>query len=133
MSSSPIQSTDRTTLVAAEVLTALLLLLVGIWLIVLFGLGFVGGGLLGVFGVVEIVLGLLSLAVVVGLRAGRRPGWVQPLTIVGAAFNAVVIAVAAVATLSVSYPGGAVVLLILVNDVIIGELGVLYFLTRPSS
>ena len=135
MSSAPTQSTGRTALVVAELLTALLLLLVGIWLILLFlFLASVSGGFsLVVFGAVEIVLGLLSLAALGGLRAGRRSQWVPRLAVVGAAFNAAVIALAAVATVSVTYPGGPVVLLILCNDVIIGELAVLYFLIRPSS
>lgn len=133
MSSAPTPSTARTTLVIAELVTALLLILVGVWLIVLFGQGVNGGASLVVFAAIEIVLGLLSLAAVGGLRAGRRPRWVARLTIVGAAFNAAVIALAAVATISITYPGGPVVLLILCNDVVLGELVVFYFLARSSN
>ena len=133
MSSAPTLSTGRTTLVVAELVTALLLILVGVWLIVLFVQGVNGGVSLVVFAAIEIVLGLLSLAAVGGLRAGRRPRWVARLTIVGAAFNAAVIALAAVATISITYPGGPVVLLILCNDVILGELVVFYFLARSSN
>lgn len=133
MSSAPTLSSGRTTLVVAELVTALLLILVGVWLIVLFGQGVNGGASLVGFAAIEIVLGLLSLAAAAGLRAGRRPGWVARLTIVGAAFNAAVIALAAVATVSITYPGGPVVLLILCNDVILGELVVFYFLARSSS
>lgn len=108
MSSAPTQSAGRTTVVVAELLTALLLLLVGIWLILLFIFlaGVTGGVSLVVFGAVELVLGILSLAAVPGLRAGRRPRWVTRLAIVGAAFNAGVIALAAVATVSIAYPRG---------------------------
>ena len=133
MSSAPTLSTGRTTLVVAELVTALLLILVGVWLVVLFGQGVNGGVSLLVFAAIEIVLGLLSLVGARGLRAGRRPGWVARLTIVGAAFNAAVIALAALATISITYPGGPVVLLILCNDVILGELVVFYFLVRPSN
>ena len=133
MSSGRTPSTGTTTVVIAELVTALLLLLVGVWLVVLFFLGVNGGVSLVVFAAVEIVLGVLSLVAISGLRAGKSTRWVPRLTIVGAAFNAAVIALAAIATISITYPGGPVVLLILCNDVIIGELAVLYFLTRPAS
>lgn len=122
----------RRSLFVAQLFTGLLMVVVGIWLIVLFEQGFNGGGTLVVIGAVEIVLGILSLAALPGLQAGRRPGWIRPLSIVGAVFNAAVIVLAAAATLLVTYPGGAVVLLILFNDVIIGELAVLHFLTSPA-
>lgn len=134
--STPARSSTRasgsTTLVVAQLIAGLLLVSVGIWLGLLFQAGFNGGGILVAFGAVEVALGAMALAALPGLRAGRRPGWVRPLSIVGAVFNAAIIVFAAVATLSVSYPGGAVVLLILCNDVIIGELVVSYFITRPA-
>ena len=126
-------STGRTTLMVAQLLTALLLLLIGIWLVVLFLQGVNGGLLLVIFAAVEVVLGLASLAAFAGLRGGGRSSWVARVAIVAAAFNAAVIAFAAIATVSVSYPGGPVVLLILNNDVIIGELAVLYLLNRPAT
>lgn len=42
------------------------------------------------------------------------------------------LAVAATLTGSLSYPGLAIVLLIIVNDTIIAEVGVVYFLTKPE-
>lgn len=132
MSSAPTQSMGRTMLLVAQLLTALLLLLIGIWLVVLFFIGVNGGVLLVIFAAVEIVLGLLSLAAWAALRS-TRPNWVPRVAIVAAAFNAAVIAFAGIATISVTYPGGPVVLLILCNDVIIGELAVLYLLNRPAS
>lgn len=130
--SASIERSGRTTLVVAQLFTGVLLVLAGIWLIVLFQSGFNGGAILVAMGAVEIALGVPSLAALAGLRAGRRPGWVRPLSIAGAAFNAAAIVFAAAETLMVQYPGGAVVLLILFNNVIIGELAVLYFLTRPA-
>ena len=132
-------ATERTTppiaersLFVAQLFTALLMVVVGIWLIVLFQRGFNGGGTLVGLAAVEIVLGAISLAALPGLQAGRSPGWIRPLRIVGAVFNAAVIVLSAAGTLMVTYPGGAVVLLILVNDVIIGELVTVYFLPRPA-
>ena len=134
--STPIRTSTRakgrTTVVVAQLFTALLLVVAGTWLIVLFESGFNGGGLLVALGAVEIALGLASLAAVAGLRSGGRPGWIMPLSVAGALFNLGAIALAAAATLMVQYPGGAVVLLILFNNVIIGELVVMYFMARPA-
>ena len=135
-SSTPIRTSTRaaggTALVLAQLFTGLLLTLAGIWLVVLFQFGFNGGVILVAMGAVEIALGVSSLAAVPGLRTGSRSGWVRPLSIGGAAFNAAAVMFAAAATLMVQYPGGAVVLLILFNDVIIGELVIMYFLTRRA-
>lgn len=118
-SSTPIRTSTRaagrTALVVAQLFTGLLLALAGIWLIVLFQFGFNGGVILVAMGAVEIALGVSSLAALPGLRAGRRSGWALPLSIGGAVFNALAVMFAAAATLMVQYPGGAVVLLILLN------------------
>lgn len=135
-SSTPVRSSARaagtTAPSIAQLFTGLLLVSAGIWLIVLFQFGFNGGVVLVAMGAAEIALGVATLAALPGLWAGRRAGWVRPLSVAGVVFNVAAIMFAAAATLMVQYPGGAVVLLILFNDVIIGEVVAMYFLSRPA-
>ena len=117
-----------------EVFTAVLLLVIGFLLVDFAILGFTGGAGLFGFGAVEFFLGLLSLAGTAGLWMGK--GWSWILTIVFSAIamlvNVALLAVAATFTLTVLYPGGPIVLLIIANDIIIAEMAVVYFLSKPN-
>ena len=121
-------------LVFAEVLSSLLLLLGGLLLLDASFAGLVGGATLFLSGLIGIVLSILSFVAASGLRGGRRWSWrlARVLAAVSIILSAGLLAVAATLTGNLIYPGLAIVLLIIVNDTIIAEVGVLYFLTKPE-
>ena len=120
--------------VVAEVLTAILLLVEGAVLLDAANNGLTGSGTLVVSGWVAIVWALLSFVAAYGLRDGKKWSWTLAivLSIVAIVLGAGLIALAAVFTGTLTYPGLAIVLLLIVNDTIIAEVAVSYFLTKPD-
>ena len=122
------------TVVFAEVLTAILLLIQGSVLLDAANNGLTGAGTLMVLGGVAIVWALLSFVAAYGLRNGANWSWnlAIVLSIVAIVLSAGLIALAAVFTGALTYPGLAIVVLLIVNDTIIAEVAVSYFLTKPD-
>ena len=120
--------------VFAEILSALLLLLGGFLLLDASFAGLVGGATLFLSGLIGIVLSILSFVAASGLRGGKRWSWrlARVLSAITIILSGGLLAVAATLTGNLTYPGLAIVLLIIVNDTIIAEVGVLYFLTKPE-
>ena len=120
--------------VVAEVLTAILLLVEGAVLLDAANNGLTGSGTLVVLGWVAIVWALLSFVAAYGLRDGKKWSWTLAivLSIVAIVLGAGLIALAAVFTGTLTYPGLAIVVLLIVNDTIIAEVAVSYFLTKPD-
>lgn len=120
--------------VFAEVLSALLLLLGGLLLLDASFTGLVGGTTLFLSGLIGVILSILSFVTASGLHSGKRWSWrlARVLSAVAIVLSAGLLAVAATLTGNLSYPGLAIVLLIIVNDTIIAEVGVFYFLTKPE-
>ena len=94
--------------------------------------GLVGGATLFLSGLIGIVLSILSFVATSGLRGGKRWSWrlARMLAAITIILSSSLIAVAATLTGALTYPGLAIVLLIVINDTIIGEVGVFYFLTK---
>lgn len=117
-----------------EAFTALLLVVISVLLVDFALLGLTGGGVLALFGLVEFVLGLLSFAGIAGLWMGNKWSWVLTIVIstVAMLLNATMLALAATLPLTVLFPGGPIVLLILANDIIIAEFAVVYLVSKPS-
>ena len=117
-----------------DAFTALLLVVISVLLVNFALLGVTGGGALALFGLVEFVLGLLSFAGIGGLWMGKKWAWMSTIVIstVAVLLNATMLALAATLPLTVSFPGGPIVLLILANDIIIAEFAVVYFVSKPS-
>ena len=121
-------------IVFAEILSAVLLLLGGLLLLDASYAGLVGGATLFLSGLIGIILSILSFVTASGLRGGKRWSWrlarvIAAITII---LSSGLIAVAATLTGALTYPGLAIVLLIIINDTIIGELAVVYFLMKPE-
>ena len=123
-----------TSVVFAEVLTAILLLIQGFLLLDAANNGLTGAGTLVVTGGVAILWALLSFVAAYGLRNGKRWSWnlAIVLSIVAIVLSAGLIALAAAFTGALTYPGLAIVVLLIVNDTIIAEVAVSYFLTKPD-
>ena len=121
-------------MVFVEVLTAVLLLIGGFLLLDAANNGLTGAGTLMVSGWVGIVLALLSFVAAYGLRNAKRWSWTLAivLSIVAIVLSAGLIALAAAFTGTLTYPGLAIVVLLIVNDTIIAEVAVSYFLTKPD-
>ena len=96
--------------------------------------GLFGGATLFLSGLIGIVLSILSFVTASGLRGGKRWSWrlARVLSAITIVLSSGLLAVAATLTGNLIYPGLAIVLLIIVNDTIIAEVGVLYFLTKPE-
>ena len=124
-----------TGIVFAEVVSAILLLLGGFLLLDASFAGLVGGATLFLSGLIGIILSILSFVTSSGLRGGKRWSWrlSRVLAAITIMLSAGLLAVAATLTGSLTYPGLAIVLLIIINDTIIAEVGVLYFLTKPET
>ena len=120
--------------VVAEVLTAILLLIEGVVLLDAANNGLTGSGTLVVTGGIAIIWALLSFVAAYGLRNGKKWSWnlAIVLSIVAIVLSAGLIALAAVFTGALTYPGLAIVVLLIVNDTIIAEVAVSYFLTKPD-
>ena len=134
MQSVPLKDSGVTGLVFVEVVSAILLLLGGFLLLDASFAGLIGGATLFLSGLIGIILSILSFVTASGLRGGK--GWSWKLSRVIAAITIILsaglLAAAATLTGSLTYPGLAIVLVIIVNDTIIAEVGVLYFLTKPE-
>ena len=135
MQSEPPKRPEVKGIVFAEVFSAVLLLLGGFLLLDASFAGLVGGATLFLSGLIGIVLSILSFVAASGLRNGKRWSWrlARVLLAIAIILSSGLIAVAATLTGALSYPGLAIVLLIIVNDTIIAEVGVLYFLTKPET
>ena len=120
--------------VFAEILTAILLLIGGFLLLDAANNGLTGAGTLVVSGWVGIVLALLSFVAAYGLRNGAKWSWnlAIVLSVVAIVLSAGLIGLAAVFTGTLTYPGLAIVVLLVVNDTIIAEVAVSYLLTKPD-
>ena len=122
-------------LVAAEILTGILLLVEGAVLLDAANIGLTGAGTLMVSAYVAILWALLSFVAAYGLRGGKRWSWTLgiALSIVAIVLSAGLLALAAVFTGTFLYPGLAIVVLLVLNDAIIAELAVTYLLTKPDT
>ena len=120
--------------VVAEVLTAILLLIEGVVLLDAANNGLTGSGTLVTSGWIAIIWALLSFVAAYGLRSGKKWSWnlAIVLSIVAIVLSAGLIALAAIFTGTFTYPGLAVVLLLIINDTIIAEVAVSYLLTKPD-
>ena len=96
--------------------------------------GLTGSGTLVISGWVAIVWALLSFVAAYGLRNSKTWSWnlAIVLSIVAIVLSAGLIGLAAVFTGTLTYPGLAIVLLLIVNDTIIAEVAVSYLLTKPD-
>ena len=135
MQSEPSKRPGVTGIVFAEVVSAILLLPGGFLLLDASFAGLVGGATLFLSGLIGIILSILSFVAAFGLRGGKHWSWrlarvIAAITII---LSSGLIAVAATLTGALTYPGLAIVLLIVINDTIIAEVGVLYFLTKPET
>lgn len=135
MQTEPSKPPRVTGIVFAEVVSAILLLLGGFLLLDASFTGLVGGATLFLSGLIGIVLSILSVVAASGLRGGKH--WSLRLARVLSAITIILssglVAVAATITGALTYPGLAIVLLIIVNDTIIAEVGVLYFMTKTET
>lgn len=120
--------------VYAEAVTAVLLLLEGVVLIDAGINGLTGAGVLTVTGYLGILWAILSFVAANGLRTGKKWSWNLSLilAIVAIVLSAGLIALAVSVTGAFIYPGLAVVLLIVVNDVFLAEVAVSYLLMKPD-
>lgn len=120
--------------VFAEVVTAILLLVEGIVLIDAGVNGLTGAGTLMISGEVAGLWAVLSFVAAYGLRSGKRWSWnlTLILSIVAIVLSASLIGLAVTFTGTFVYPGLAIVLLIVVNDVILAEVAVSYLLMKPE-
>ncbi|HVH14857.1 MAG TPA: hypothetical protein VNA15_03960 [Candidatus Angelobacter sp.] len=120
--------------VFAEVLTAILLLVEGFLLLDAANNGLTGSGTLVISGGIAFIWALLSFVAAYGLRSGKKWSWnlAIVLSIVAIVLSAGLIALAAVFTGTLTYPGLAIVLLLIVNDTIIAEVAVSYLLTKAD-
>lgn len=120
--------------VFAEVVTAVLLLVDGFLLVDAGVNGLTGAPTLMLSGLVSGVFAVLSFVAAYGMRGGKKWSW--NLTIVLAIISIILsvglIGLAATITGTFLYPGLAIVLLIVVNDVILAEIGVSYLLMKPE-
>ena len=134
MQSEPMKRPVVMSIMFAEILSAVLLLLGGFLLLDASFAGLVGGATLFLSGLIGIVLSILSFVTASGLRDGKRWSWglARMLSAITIVLSSGLLAVAATLTGNLSYPGLAIVLLIIVNDTIIAEAGVIYFLTKPE-
>lgn len=123
---------ETTSIVYAEIVTAVLLLVEGYILIYAASNGLIGAGLLNLLGEVGIVWAILSFVAAYGLRTAKRWSWILTmiLSIVFIALNAAVIGLAATFTGGITYPGLAIVVLLVVNDVMLAEVAVSYLLLK---
>ena len=121
-------------LVFAEIVTAVLFLIEGFVLIDAGVNGLTGAGVLMLSGLVAGLWAILSFVGAWGLRSVKRWSWnlTLILAIVAILLNAGLIGLALTVTGTFIYPGLAVVLLIVVNDVILAELAVSYLLWKPD-
>ena len=121
-------------LVFAEVVSAVLLLLGGFVQLDASYAGLTGGATLFLSGLIGIILSIVSVVTASGLRGGKRWSWrfsrvIAAITII---LSLGLIALAATVTGSFNYPGIAIILLIVINDTIIAELAVVYFMMKPE-
>ena len=121
-------------IVFVEVVTAILLLVEGFVLIDAGINGLTGAGVLMVSGLVGGIWGILSFVAAYGLRSGKKWSWnlALILAVVAILLNAGLIGLALTITGTFIYPGLAVVLLIVVNDVVLVEVAVSYLLMKPD-
>lgn len=118
----------------AEVVTAVLLLVEGFVLVDAGINGLTGAGVLMLSGLIGGIWAILSFVAAFGLRRARKWSWnlSMALAIIAIVLNAGLIGLALSSTGTFIYPGLAVVLLIVVNDVILAELAVSYLLMKPE-
>ena len=121
-------------LVFAEIVTGFLLLVGGFVLIDAGLNGLTGAGVLMAAGLVGILWAVLSFVAASGLRSVKRWSWNLTLILATGAIvlSAGLIGLALTITGTFIYPGLAVVLLIVINDVILAELAVSYLLWKPD-